>query len=103
MENDLGAEKTYETTDGQYVGVGKGLMGDVVVRITVADGKITAAEVIEQNETATIAGPALEKLPGLFVGCATAEEIDAIDSVSGATVTSGALKEAVKNALAQIK
>ena len=103
MENDLGAEKNYETTDGQYVGVGKGLMGDVVVRITVADGKITAAEVIEQNETATIAGPALEKLPGLFVGCATAEEIDAIDSVSGATVTSGALKEAVKNALAQVK
>ena len=103
MENDLGAEKTYETTDGQYVGVGKGLMGDVVVRITVADGKITAAEVIEQNETATIAGPALEKLPGLFVGCSTAEEIDAIDVVSGATVTSGALKEAVKNALAQVK
>jgi uncharacterized protein with FMN-binding domain len=98
-----GEEKNYEATEGQYVGVGKGLMGDVVVRITVADGKITAAEVIEQNETATIAGPALEKLPGLFVGCATAEEIDAIDVVSGATVTSGALKEAVKNALAQIK
>ena len=30
-------------------------------------------------------------------------EIDAIDIVSGATVTSGALKEAVKNALAQVK
>ena len=103
MENDLGAEKTYEAAEGQYVGVGKGLMGDVAVRVSVADGKITAVEVLEQNETATIAGPALETLPGKFVGCATAEEIDAVDSVSGATVTSGALKEAVKNALAQVK
>ena len=103
MENDLGAEKNYEAGEGQYVGVGKGLMGDVAVRVTVADGKISAVEVLEQNETATIAGPALETLPGKFVGCATAEEIDAVDSVSGATVTSGALKEAVKAALAQAK
>lgn len=103
MENDLGATKTYEAGEGQYVGVGKGLMGDVAVRVTMADGKISAVEVLEQNETASIAGPALETLPGKFVGCATAEEIDAIDAVSGATVTSGALKEAVKAALAQVK
>ncbi|MDO4741649.1 MAG: FMN-binding protein, partial [Eubacteriales bacterium] len=103
MENDMTAEKTYEAGDGQYVGVGKGLMGDVVVRVTMADGAIAAVEVIEQNETATIAGPALETIPNQFIGMKTAEEVDAIDAVSGATVTSGALKEAVKNALAQVK
>ena len=46
---------------------------------------------------------AINELPGKFVGCATAEEIDAVDSVSGATITSNALKEAVKAALAQAK
>ena len=103
MENDMTAEKTYEAAEGQYVGVGKGLMGDVVVRVTMKDGAIAAVEVIEQNETATIAGPALETIPNQFIGMKTAEEVDAIDVVSGASVTSGALKEAVKNALAQVK
>ena len=103
MENDMTAEKTYEAAEGQYVGVGKGLMGDVVVRVTMKDGAIAAVEVIEQNETATIAGPALETIPNQFIGMKTAEEVDAVDVVSGASVTSGALKEAVKNALAQVK
>ena len=34
-----------------------------------------------------------------IVGCASAEDIDALDTVSGATVTSNALKEAVKAAM----
>ena len=38
-----------------------------------------------------------------LIGMKTAEEVDAVDVVSGASVTSGALKEAVKNALAQVK
>ena len=103
METDLGATKTYETADGEYVGVGKGMMGDVAVRVTMADGKIATVEVIEQNETPSIAGAALEGIPGKFVGLSTAEEIDAVDGVSGATMTSNALKEAVKAALAQVK
>ena len=48
-----------------------------------------------------IGDKAIEALPGKFAGCATAEEIDAVDGVSGATITSGALREAVKAALAQ--
>ncbi len=103
MDTDANAQKTYEAAEGQYVGVGKGMMGDVAVRVTMADGKIAAVEVLEQNETPSIAGAALESIPGKFVGCATAEEIDAVDAVSGATVTSTALKEAVKAALAQVK
>ena len=41
----------------------------------------------------------IEAMPAEFVGCSTAEEIDALDTVSGATVTSNALKEAVKAAM----
>lgn len=103
MDTDIGAAKTYEAGENQYVGTGKGMMGDVAVRVTMADGKISVVEVLEQNETVGIGDKAIAELPGKFVGCATAEEIDAVDTVSGATVTSKALKEAVKNALAQVK
>ena len=103
METDLGAVKTYEAGENQYIGTGKGMMGDVTVRVTMDGGKIATVEVLEQNETAGIGDKAIAELPGKFAGCATAEEIDAVDSVSGATITSGALREAVKAALAQVK
>ena len=103
METDLGAVKTYEAGENQYIGTGKGMMGDVTVRVTMDGGKIATVEVLEQNETAGIGDKAIAELPGKFAGCATAEEIDAVDGVSGATITSGALREAVKAALAQVK
>lgn len=46
-----------------------------------------------------IGSKAIEAMPAEFVGCSTAEEIDALDTVCGATVTSNALKEAVKAAM----
>lgn len=77
------------------------MMGDITTRVTIADGKISAVEVLEQSETDGIGSKAIEQLPEKFVGCATAAEIDAIDAVSTATLTSNGLKEAVKAALAQ--
>lgn len=103
MDTDLGGEATYEVGENQYVGSAQGMMGNVVTRVTVQDGKVAAVEVLEQTETEGIGTLAINELPGKFVGCATAEEIDAVDSVSGATITSNALKEAVKAALAQAK
>ena len=100
---DIGVVATYDAGENEYVGTGKGMMGDVTVRVTMADGKIATVEVLEQNETVGIGDKAIEALPGRFVGCATAEEIDAVDAVAGATITSGALREAVKAALAQAK
>lgn len=102
-DTDLGGEATYEVGENQYVGSAQGMMGNVVTRVTVQDGKVAAVEVLEQTETEGIGTLAINELPGKFVGCATAEEIDAVDSVSGATITSNALKEAVKAALAQAK
>ena len=103
MDTDVAAAATYEAGENEYIGTGKGMMGDVTVRVTMADGKIATVEVLEQSETAGIGDKAIEALPGKFVGCATAEEIDAVDAVAGATITSGALREAVKAALAQVK
>lgn len=85
------------------LGVGAGMGGDVVVAVKIENGAVARIRILENNETQGISDPAFATLPDQFIGCASAEEIDAIDHVSKATVTSNALKEAVKNALNQLQ
>ena len=80
-----------------YTGTAQGI-GEVSVTLTVEDGKITAAEVVGENETKGIG----------YEPCADGTYADAIvaaqgvdfDSISGATVTSNAVKDATKKAMA---
>ncbi len=81
--------------DGVYEGSANGMGGAVKVTVTVSGGKITAVEVGEHNETAGISDPAIEQIPAKIV---EAQSTD-VDAVAGATVTSEAIKEAVKAAL----
>ena len=99
----VGEEETYETADNQYIGKAQGMDDEIVVRVTVDDGKISQVEVLKQNETEGIGVPANEQLPEKFVGLDTEEAINAVDGISGATITSNALKQAVVNALLQAK
>ena len=99
----VGEEETYETADNQYIGKAQGMDDEIVVRVTVDDGKISQVEVLKQNETEGIGVPAIEQLPEKFVGLDTEEAINAVDGISGATITSNALKQAVVNALLQAK
>ena len=99
----VGEEETYETADNQYIGKAQGMDDEIVVRVTVDDGKISQVEVLKQNETEGIGVPATEQLPEKFVGLDTEEAINAEDGISGATITSNALKQAVVNALLQAK
>ena len=99
----VGEEETYETADNQYIGKAQGMDDEIVVRVTVDDGKISQVEVLKQNETEGIGAPATEQLPEKFVGLDTEEAINAVDGISGATITSNALKQAVVNALLQAK
>ena len=86
--------------DGTYVGAGKGIGGEVPVTVTLDDdGKIASVTVGENSETEGIGSKAIEQLPEQFVGLSTADEINAVDGVSGATLTSNALKAAIKAAL----
>ena len=87
--------------DGTYEGTGKGIGGDVPVTVTVKDGAIESVEVGDNSETQGIGSNAIEQLPEQFVGLKTAEEVDALDGVSGATITSNALKDAVADCLEQ--
>ena len=58
---------------------------------------MTAIEIVEQNETVGIGDKAIEVIPQKIL---EAQNTD-IEMVSGATVTSKAIIEAVKDALAQ--
>lgn len=102
-ENDLVADEDTSGTsaDGLLVGTtSTGMGGRVSVAVTLdADGKIAKVEVTRHSETEGIGTMAIDQMPAEFVGLSTAEEIDALDAVSGATVTSNALKAAVKAAL----
>ena len=84
-------------TDGTYEGSAKGIGGDVPVTVTVEGGKITAVEVGENSETQGIGSKAIEQLPAAIV---EANGTDGVAAVSGATVTSKAIFEAVNAALA---
>jgi len=81
--------------DGLYAGVAQGFGGDLVVDVTIADGKISEVAVRPHQETPMVAGPAIEKLTASVVDAQSAE----IDTVSGATVTSNAFIAAVEQAL----
>ena len=80
---------------GTYTGTGAGRNGDITVEVVLTSDKISSVTVTEQSETEGIADPALEKIPQ--------EIVDAqglgVDIVSGATLTSNGILEAVENAL----
>ena len=79
---------------GEKVGRARGMGGDVVLGVTMKDGRISAVRVIEANETPGIGTKALEKLPDEAV-----RTNGEVDTVSGATVTSDAFRSALKDAL----
>lgn len=85
----------FAMTAGTYEGQAQGMMGDVVVSVVVTDTAIESVTVTAQNETAAIAAPALEQIPAAIV----AKQSLAVDTVSGATVTSNAIIAATEAAL----
>ncbi len=81
--------------DGVYTGSAAGFNGPVKVEVTVSGGAIAAVKILEQDETPFIAKTALEKVPAAIVESQSWD----VDGVSGATVTSEAIKAAVEEAL----
>ncbi len=82
---------------GTFTGTGSGFGGEVKAVITVEGGKITACTLTGEGETPAIGGAALPKLQEQVLAAGS----DKIDGVSGATMTSNAVKAAVAAALAQ--
>lgn len=84
-------------TPGTYTGEAQGFGGTVTVTVTTDADSITEAAIEGSDETPTIGGAALETL---IEQIKTAQNSE-IDGVSGATMTSNAVKAALKQALDQ--
>ena len=82
-------------TPGTYEGIGQGMGGDLHVSVTFDENSITAVEIGENAETPLISQNALERIPSDIV----AYQSLAVDSVTGATVTSAAVLSAVADAV----
>lgn len=86
----------YSTDDHQYIGVSSaGIGGKTVVRVTYENGTIEQVEVLSNFESEDVGQKAIEELPEQMVAKNTCE----VDAVSGASASSRAIKEAVKNAI----
>lgn len=102
FEKDMEIGESYDMSglkDGSYEATVDGQSGDMVVQVVVTNGKITQVIVVSNQETETIAGPALEKVPAAIVEANSPD----VDGVTGATLTSSRIREAVKKCLDQAK
>ncbi len=71
--------------------------GTVAVKIAVEEGRIVSVEVVDANETEGIGTRAIEELPEMIVEAQSSD----VDNITGATVSSVAIKDAVADAIAQ--
>ena len=86
-----------EAADGKVTATGtaQGIDGEVEVQVTADATTIYSVEVLKQNETPGIGSVAVAQLPDAIVA---ANSYD-VDGIAGATVTSTAIRNAVKMAL----
>lgn len=84
-------------TPGTYTGTAAGKNGDVKVEVTFSANAIDSVKVVEHSETAGISDGAIENIPAAIVE----NQSLAVDTVSGATITSDAILNAVADAVAQ--
>ena len=80
---------------GDFTATAKGFGGDVSVTLTLTDGAITGCTAEGKDETQGVGSEAIAKMPGEIAESGSI----AVDGVSGATVTSTAIKEAAAAAL----
>ncbi len=83
--------------DGTYEGTGTGFGGDIVVEVTVSGGEITDIEILEHSESPGFWENAEDAVPEAIID---AQDWD-VDEISGATMSSIGIKDAVFDAIAQ--
>ncbi|WP_326906684.1 FAD-binding protein [Sedimentibacter sp. MB31-C6] len=80
---------------GELIGEDRGIGGPLKVKVTMKDDIITDIEVIYHNETKGVSSNAIETITSAIIENQTPD----VDAVSGATVTSKGIINAVKDAL----
>ena len=90
-----GAEAKY--TAGTYTGTAKGIASDVTVTMTFSETEITDVQIDVSGETPSIGGKIGEDMAKAILEGQTAD----VDAVSGATVTSDAIRAAAADCISQ--
>lgn len=83
--------------DGEYQSKVDGQEGEMTVKVTITDGKISEVIIVEHHETASIAKPALDNIPSAIVSANNPD----VDAISNATLTSDRIMDAVAACLVQ--
>ncbi|AGT43973.1 FMN-binding protein [Treponema pedis] len=83
------------SVSGIFEGIGKGLLGDIRVRVEIENNKIKTIDVVEYSDTPGYSDTVFDYLPDKIIDAGSVD----VDIISGATVTSRAFLEAVKDAL----
>jgi uncharacterized protein with FMN-binding domain len=81
--------------ENSYVTEARGMGGAVKVKTVIIDGVIQSVEILQHAETHGISDPAIEQMPKQIVAGNSVN----VDVVSGASVTSDAIINAVKAAI----
>lgn len=89
--------ETIQMTPGTYEGTAAGMRGDLTVSVTVDETHILSVEVTNTVDSPVISDAAINIVPGQIVEHQSVQ----VDNVTGATMTSLAIKNAVTNALEQ--
>ena len=87
------AEKSID--DGSFEEVATGHNGDIKLSVTFKDNKIEKIDVVESSETPTIADTGFKEIINRILEHQTSK----VDNITGATVTSNAVKLAVSKAI----
>lgn len=94
------AKATGDLRDGVYVGKGTGMEGLITVSLLVDQGRITCLEITQEGESQSRGGYEAIR-DGKFAAMIDAAQGSDIDAVSGATITTAGVRQAVDDALAQ--
>jgi predicted outer membrane repeat protein len=89
-----GQEFTRGLKDGEYEGSATGYSGTTKVKVTVADGKITAVDIVSHGDTTSY----FERAKSVITKVIDSQSTD-VDTVSGATYSSYGILNAINNAL----
>lgn len=82
---------------GTYTETVNGRNAAITVDVVLSDTAVEQVKVTSHSETGSVADVALERIPAAIVK----NQSTKVDSVTGATVTSNAIKQAVNNAIAK--
>ena len=91
----INANKSVSYSDGTWNGTGDGRNGPIEVSVTIENGKIVCADILSESET-DFAKPAIRAVLDQAVAKGL---MNSFDAVSGATISSKATFDAVRNAL----